>query len=323
MSVKTTSASLHNLAGCFKHAVPEGSRRMAWDGVSFCVPANWELAVYRFLRRSVSRIELEDEYAVRLEGEWIRSRKDLKLGRIMKRYETASKPLTLKSEEQHAVKGLPRGWHATHFVFKETGTEEHDEDLHVMRHELVTAFYLCPHSSLFCFFLLHFLPEDKEEPTEVIQQLASTFQDHAEEAFTPWQLFDIAFKVPREFLLEHTAFDIGTKLMVFTWRLRRYFLWHFSCADVFLRDGATPAEWACGYMNGARLLKGPVFHPDARGGIAWRRRRPYVLGHREEIARVCYRYDTGCGLLAPQNKLVVWAYHYRKQEDLKLLPTLD
>jgi len=73
-------------------------------------------------------------------------------------------------------------------------------------------------------------------------------------------------------------------------------------------------------MNGARLLKGPVFHPDGKVGIQWRRRRPFILGHREEIATLCYKYDVGCSLLEDENKLVIWVYHYRQKSDLQLLP---
>ena len=311
--------SLYDLEDCFVHAVPDGARRLAWEGVSFCVPANWELAVYKSLRRGALRIELEDEYSIRLESEWVRGKRKLNLASIMKRYEKASKPLTVKSEERRNVAGLPEGWHATHFIFRESGAEVEGENLQVLQHELVTAFYLCPQSSIFCFFLLHFMPGDKESPVAVVRQLAGTFQDHGAEALVPWQLFDIAFKLPREFTLEKTHFDIGVKLMAFTWKLRRYFLWHFSCADVFLR-GKTPAEWGCGYLNSARLMKGPVFYPDGQGGIAWRRRRPYFLGHREEIATMCYKYDVGCRLQEEENKLVVWAYNYRRASDLRLLP---
>jgi len=171
---------LQNIDGCFRHAVPDGGRRLAWDAVSFCVPSNWELAVYKFRRRNVSRIELEDEYSIRLEAEWIRSRKNMDLQGIMKRYEAASKPLTLKSEERLNIEGLPQGWHATHFVFKETGPEEGDDELKIMRHDLVTAFYLCPHSSIFCFFLIHFLPDDAEDPVEMIRMISATFQNHCD-----------------------------------------------------------------------------------------------------------------------------------------------
>jgi hypothetical protein len=305
--------------GCYENAVPDGARRIAWDGVSFCVPTNWELAVYKGLRRGGTRVELEDEYSIRLESEWIRANKRLKLKRIMKRYEAASKPLTLKSDEQNDVADLPPGWHATHFVFKETGADASGDGLDVLQHDLVTAFYAAPDDSIFGFFLLHFMPEDTETPEAMIQQLAATFQDHAAQPTVPYQLFDIAFRVPRELVLERTQFDIGVKLMVFTWKLRRYFLWHFSCADVFLK-GTTPAEWVCGYLNGARLLKGPVFQPEGHDGITWRRRKPFIFGHREEIATLCYKYNVGCRLIEAENKLVVWAYHYRKDEDLKLIP---
>jgi len=314
--------SLYDISGCFSHGTPEGARRIAWDGVSFCVPSNWELAVYKSLKRGAMRIEMEDEYSVRLESEWVRGRRKLNLKSIMKRYEKASKPLTVKSEGRNDIAGLPDGWHATHFLFRESGADAAGGGLQVVQHELVTAFYLCPKSSVFCFFLLHFMPGDRESPADVIRQIAGTFEDHVEQALIPWQLFDIAFKLPREFKLEKTQFDIGVKLMAFTWRHRRYFLWHFSCPDIFL-EGAAPAEWACGFLNAARLMKAPVFYPEGQGGIKWRRRRPYLFGHREEIAALCYRYDVGCRLLHEENKLLVWAYNYRRTSDLEFLPQHD
>ena len=220
----------------------------------------------------------------------------------------------------NTVGNLPEGWHATHFAFKETGTDGKNPDLHVMRRDLVTAFFLCPRSSIFCFFLLHFLPEDTEKPVEAMRQLARTFQDHSEDAFTPWQLFDIAFKVPREFALEKTQFDIGAKLMVFGWRRRRFHLWHFSCADMFLKDGVTPEAWACGYLNGLSAINGPVFRPDGNGGITWRRHRIYLFGHREEIARWCHRYRIGFRRFDSENQLAIWVFNYRREEDLRMLP---
>jgi len=307
----------------FQHALPPGSRRIAWDSVSFGVPANWELAVYKPLRRGAHRIELEDECSIRLEAEWIRGRKDLQLTRIMQRYETAAKPLTLDAGERKEIGKLPEGWHATHFTCIETGAKGTDGYLGVTRHDLVTAFYLCPQSSLFCFFLLHFLPGDHENPETLSRQLANTFQNHGRDALIPWQLFDIAFTMPRAFALEKTHFDIGAKLMVFRWRQRRYCLWHLSCADVFLRDSATPAEWVCGYLNAARLLKGPVFEPDGNGGIRWHRRQPFFLGHREEIATRCFRYEVGFQRMEADNKLVIWIYHYRSDDDLGVLSGRD
>jgi hypothetical protein len=277
------------------------------------------MANYEFLRRKVTRIELEDEYTIRLEAEWIRSRSKLKLTEIMQRYEKASKPLTLKCDENIDITNLPRGWKATHFVFKETEPDEHGRTIRCVRHDLVTAFYMCPKTSLFCFFMLHFLPEDKESPADMIRLLATTLQDHDQAARIPWCLFDLSFTLPPCFTLAETAFDIGSKLMLFKWRQRRFYLWHFACADVFLKEGTTPAAWACAHLNGTRLLKAPVFSPEGETGIRWRRRLPFILGHREEIATLCYHYDVGCFLNKQTNTLIVWVYHYRKHEDLAIL----
>jgi len=304
----------------FIHPFPPEARRIAWDAISFCVPRNWELSVYEFMRRNVTRIELEDEYSIRLEAEWIRNHKKLDLTSIMQRYTKASKPLTLKSDDHTDVNGLPPGWKATHFVFKETEPDEDSPKIRGVRHDLVTAFYICPQSSIFCFLMLHFLPDDKEQPADIIRMIATTFQNHATESRIPWQMFDLSFSMPQGFKLTQTQFDIGSKLMLFKWRQRRFFLWHFSCADVFLEDGKkTPAAWSCAHLNGTRMLKAPVFKPDGETGIVWRRRMPFILGHREEIASACYRYDAGCILNKQTNTLIVWVYHHRRPEDIGTL----
>jgi len=304
----------------FGISLPEGCRRIAWDALSFCVPRNWELAVYEFARRKVTRIELEDEYSIRMEVEWIRGKKGLDIASIMQRYIKASKPLTVKSDDHMDITGLPPAWKATHFVFKETEPDEDSPKIRGVRHDLVTAFYLCPDSSIFCFFMLHFLPDDKESPADTVRMIASTLDNHADQPRIPWQFFDLSFSLPQCFKLAHTQFDIGSKLMLFKWRLRRFYLWHFSCADIFLKEsGKTPAAWACAHLNGSRMLKAPFFKPAGETGITWRRRMPFVLGHREEIATACYRYEVGCRLDQESNTLIVWVYHHRTKSDLDVL----
>lgn len=299
-------------------AIPEGARRLAWDGIALVVPANWELANFRMRRREVSRIELEDEYAVRLEAEWVRTDAKTSLDGIMTRYRKAARHLTVKAEQQAAVEGLPNGWKATHFVFKETGTDP-ETDLHVVRHELVTAFYLCPGGTLFGFFLIHVLPEDSDDPVALMRMLAAGFKDHHRSERVPWQLFDICFATPRAFELTETAFDIGAKRMVFTWKRRRLFLWFFSCADMLLKDGIEPSVWSVGYLNGWGGIRGIVFRAEAEGRIAWRRSWVHPFGHRDETFRWCFRYDVGYRLDNESNQLLVWVYHYRKPSDLEMV----
>ncbi|MDT8390465.1 MAG: hypothetical protein RRC34_08165 [Lentisphaeria bacterium] len=299
----------------------EGSRHLAWNGVSFTVPSNWEIAVFRSLRRGASRIELEDEYTLRMEAEWIFSQKGkLDTRTIIKRYEAASKPLTLKAEDQKEITDLPEGWHATWFIFRETGKNKKAGQLEVIEHSLVTMFHICPDHSLFCFFLLHFMPEDPEVPVDIVRELAAGFKNNGRRAMIPWRLFDISFELPRAFKLEHTHFDIGSKMMRFNWNFRQFHVWHFSCADMFLKDGQSPDRWLTGFLNAYGGFKGARFDPDGKGGITWRRRKPFLFGHRSEIARWCFRYKIGWRLIEETRQLVVWVYHYRKRSDLAMLP---
>ena len=101
-------------------AVSHAPRAIAWDGVEFNVPWNWELGLYKFLRKGVSRIEIEDEYSVRLEMEWIRpSKRGFNRDVVLKRYQEAAEQFSRKASETGAINGLPPGWTANRFVLKE------------------------------------------------------------------------------------------------------------------------------------------------------------------------------------------------------------
>ena len=295
-------------------------KRIAWDGVSFLIPGNWELALYKFLKKGVTRVEIEDEYAVRLEAEWVRPKKRLQVNHVLSRYERKSKKLSRLADTSTPVANLPQGWAATHHVFSETVPGRKAKGLAVAKHGLVTAFYLSGDSKLFCFMMLHFLPQDRENPAETIRLVAGEFRHHFDSPLVPWRLFDIAFEVPRDFLLENTLFELGAKLMTFRWNLRRLFLWHFSCADMFLKEGVNMAEWVAGYINSSRRIRGGAFWVDAGGRIVWKRRKRHLLAHRDQIARLCFRYEARYSLDKEANQLIVWVFNYRKPSDLQAIP---
>jgi hypothetical protein len=132
----------------------------------------------------------------------------------------------------------------------------------------------------------------------------------------------IAFELPPDFLLENTCFDIGANLMIFRWRLRRLYLWHFSCAAAFLTDG-TPAgvsRWLAAYFNDARMLRGGHFflQPDVR--IGWRRLRRHLFAHRDQFARWRFKYGTRYRLDPAKNQLVAWVFNHRRPGDPLAIP---
>ena len=299
-------------------------RRLAWNGIEFLTPWNWELGLYKFLRKGVTRIEVEDEYAVRIEAEWIRSaRRAIKPAVILERYKEATDKFARKAHETVAVQGLPPGWTATLAIMRDAAPSGKKGGPAVTSSKHICAIYICPRSEILFFVLLHFMPEDRENPEEVLRLVAGSFRHHADAPLVPWQMFDIAFELPREFALSSASVDVGAKQMLFRWKARRFYLWHFSCADIFLKDGVVMEEWVTGYLNGYSGIRGIVFMPGGDGVIRWRRRRRHLFGHRDEIAHWCFKYRIHCRLDKEKNQLVAWVFNYRKDDDLRLIALLE
>lgn len=298
-----------------------GSKRIAWDGISFLIPDNWELAIYKYLKRGVTHLEIEDEYSVRIEMEWVRPKRKAQTDHLVARYERKTKRLTTQAHHRKPIGNLPDGWTATHYTFAETVPKRGKQaGLQVVKHGLVTAFFLSPDSKLFCFLMINFLPDDKERPADVVRLIASEFRHYFDDILVPWELYDIAFEVPQFFYLEKTLINIGAKLLIFRWRQRRFFLWHFSCADAFLKADTNVEEWLAAHINDSRALAGGAFIVDDKRQIRWRRKRRHLIAHRETLARWCFKYHVAWRRDTEKNQLIAWVFNYRRPQDLELIP---
>jgi hypothetical protein len=274
-----------------------------WDGVSFQAPRAWNLSVYQ-LKRTFTRIEFDDDYTIRLEAEWTRPKRDLDIKRIQKRYDKSARKLNQDAEDVRRIEELPEGWVAVLYTMPEN-------------ERLLTAFHLSREPRLFCSMILHFGAEDKEDPEQVLRALAGRFRVHAGDV-VPWSLYDLSLEIPAPFRLAHTDFQTGRKLLIFQWHMRRFFLWHISLAELILKRH--PAHvWVTDLLNTCRVIRGPVFlhHPDGR--VDWRRPFIHRLGHFDELSRWCFQYRVGYFHDKEADRLIAWAYSFRKKSDLKML----
>lgn len=288
----------------YKQLSEDSTHRFAWDGFSFQLPLDWNLSEYSMLPKT-SWIRMEDDNAVRLEMEWLRSRRPFDMECIQKRFAEVSKAMTAAGAETATLADLPDAWSAVLYSMPDG------------RH-LLAAFRFVPGSNFFCFFKLHFETASRREPPRVIRLIASTFQLHVQDAI-PWEIFDIGFRLNREFRLLATSFQAGRQLMIFEWRRRKLHLWFFALADLMLR-GTSMETWCVNFLNGFKDIKGAKFRAgDQRGVILARRLQRYPLGHSEEIARWCFRYQAHCVHLAAKNQTVLWVFQHRTDTDLDRL----
>jgi len=304
---------------------PAADRQISWDGVSFTVPSAWELAVYRPLKRGVMRVELEDTYSMRMEGEWVRKKHPADITLVRQRYAAMVKKMTVEVERQETLVGLPEGWLATYYEV--TASElpsvrlnRRPEDRPLQPKRLVTAFYGGgTREPFFACFILWFDSMDPEDPRATLKLLASTLEVQTG-PLRRWQAQGLDLTVPADFLLVHTQFDIGLKLMEFRWRWRRFFYWRFSLASTFLPSAPNPETWCSGFLNGWGQINGPRFLPGTRGEVTWKRKRRHVIGHRDELARWCFRYKARCQVVPEGDTLLLWVFHYRHARDVERIP---
>lgn len=276
----------------------------AWDGFSFQIPQDWNLAEYS-LRQEFSWVRMEDDNAVRLEMEWTRSRRPLDAERIRKRFLVVAKSLTSAGADTSPVKELPTGWSA--FLYSMSDG----------RH-LLAAFRLIPGSNFFCLFKLHFKSASRREPPRFIRLIASTFKIN-EQTVISWELFDIGFRLNREYKLIATSFQAGRQMMIFEWRLRKLHIWFFSLADLMLK-GKSMEAWCVDFLDGFREIPGPQFRTGDRPGIIIAQRHWYYpLGHIDEIVRRCFQYQVRCVHRAAKNQVALSVFQYRTNADLKYL----
>jgi hypothetical protein len=282
--------------------VPVREHRFAWDGYSFCVPADWNLSQYRFGHGHAS-VRMEDSEALRLEFEWTRPRGEVDARTVRERYLRRARALASAAAESSELADLPQAWSG--FLYRMPDGRQ-----------CLSAFRFFPQAPLFGLLRLHFGAEDRLAPRRVLAALCSSFVLH--DASVPWEVYDVAFRVGREFRLVATAFQAGCKLMVFQWRLRRLHVWQFSLAESILKDGS-PAEFGADFLNRFKGINGPRFRAESAETIASRRRRRYPCGHFEELGRWCFRYRAGCAHLPGKNALALWVFQYRRESDLAKL----
>jgi hypothetical protein len=283
------------------------THRFAWDGLSFDVPTDWDLA-YQETRLGITRIRLEDPVAVRLSAEWAEPAGGMDLGRIMARFESSSKKLRRASKDSLTLSKTPEDWSAILYRFEDG-------------RRLGLVFYLSRQKDLFGFFQLHFDPGPPGEAEALLRRFMASFTRHVQGP-VPWACYDIRFTTPPGFRLNSATFNPGLKRFTFGRSLRQLHVWHISLADLVLKKERGPLQWAAKTLNASDLVQGPVFEA-FEGGL--RSSRPGFLSHWHfmELLRGCLKYRAGLRHDHENNRLVLTCYQYRFASDLDWLNGTD
>ena len=276
-------------------------RTFAWDGLSFQIPATWDLSAYDY-RGRVATFRLEDDDRIRLDAEWTTVGHPVNEEQLRRRCERYVSGFRSAAATTRDFEGLPRGWSAGEHAMADG-------------RRVVTAFFLTADRTVFVHFRLHFEEPVDLKPETLIRRLAKSFL-YRDRGMIPWSFYDMSFRLDRRWQLVRTSFLAGRKMMVFEWRLRRLYLWHLSFADRLLQS-RTVGEWGAAFLNEEKNLRGPCFRAAGDDRVEADRARRYALGHFEEIGRWTFRYHVMIQPLPSTNRLVVAVLNHRSAEDVR------
>ena len=119
------------------------TRRIAWEGFSFHVPGNWEMAYHHSDRRRTN-VQLEDDYTRRLELDRYRLRDRPRPPKVRRAYRRKTASLQKEASSIEEIRSLPEGWIASLYHFPE-------------RQRVVTAYFIPRQSHAFFFFRIHYI----------------------------------------------------------------------------------------------------------------------------------------------------------------------
>jgi hypothetical protein len=228
-------------------------KAIAWNGVRFEVPGNWEPA--RVGRR---HLLLEAEPGPVMEIKWAQAKGRFSGRRRLRALagQVARKGATFRKTS------LSKNWRAVAERFEAEGFQW---DAGVERAQGVLLY--CPVCRTVS--LIQFLERPKGGiiSREAARVLAS-FRDHRSDDRVAWALYDIAALLPRHFVLERHRFEAGRFVLEFKGRGRRLTLYRWAPAEVLLQDRSL-ADFAGTIAGEANLAFRPVAsaaHPAVEGG---------------------------------------------------------
>ena len=276
----------------------------AWNGIAFLTPASWELALTE-LSKGLNRVVLEDDYAPRLELDWLEPKEALSAEKVHKNCQKQARELTETAQKVTPILELPPEWTA--------------HEYRMVDGRVLVVGYRVPNTQQepFPFFRLHFDARSKEIPSLCFRQIVQSFSWFSE-GLAPWSFYDVFFQLPRVLKLSSTSLQAGRKTLIFEWRLRRLFLSFISLADMALRE-KTLAEYTAVFLNATKLFPVPFWRPDGGNKVIYTRKKRYFVGQFEEIGRMCFRYRANCQLLGEKNQIAIQMAQYRKESDWEMI----
>lgn len=169
-----------------------------WHGISFEVPADWELGKESGTRKE-GYIRLDDEYLPRVEMTWRKPNKRYNLNTIFNNYiRKLRKRVGDKNLEIHELKNFCDPLTNKEYVVFKWNNKT------CPVYEIVSFCRDC-----YRLVFMRYITEEETNAIERAKRLFSSFEDHSLDGKERWRFLDLDFTIPGNFSLEDAVLNAG------------------------------------------------------------------------------------------------------------------
>lgn len=210
---------------------------IAWNGLSFDVPADWEPA-----RIGRNYLMFDDAAGPRLEVKWNRFRGSFShktsLRKIGSAHTRALRKKLTFSELPYAWQEALNGYDASGFTWQSDSVAGRGFIIY------------CPHCKKAT--LIQFLQTETMSNERTCTKVLASFVDHPENGTVQWSLFDIRARLPAEMQHKRHRFHTGAFELEFTLHKNTFGLHRWAPANVLLQNAGLQGfaeHWASQYSQ--------------------------------------------------------------------------
>jgi len=199
----------------------EAWTEVAWNGIGFRAPANWQLA-----QIGSRHLVLEDEAAPVMEIKWAKVKGNFSHRTHLKRLTSLQKKQVRKTFKAESI---PADWEAVLTNFQVSGFSWQGN---TARGQGVILF--CP--SCRTATLIQFFQQKSFENIRVSSQVLDSFRDHRQDGQVLWSAYDIRAIVPQTYQLKRHRFEAGKYELDFADGSQQICLHRWAMASVLLAE---------------------------------------------------------------------------------------
>jgi hypothetical protein len=219
---------------------------VAWNGIRFRAPADWQLA-----QIGARHLVLEDETARVMEVKWAKVKGNFSHRAHLKRLTSLQKKQVRKTFKAEPI---PADWETVLTNFNVSGFSWQGNSTHGQG-----VILFCP--SCRKATLIQFFQQKSVENIRVASQVLDSFRDHRQDGQVLWSAYDIRAIVPETYQLNRHRFEAGKYELDFADGSQHICLHRWALASVLLADqdlvqlarivaGFNKPEPVAGSMNG-------------------------------------------------------------------------